>query len=107
MVQTLADFIANPGVKKEFSKDWTWNYRMVRRSGSNPEPWVLYAVHEVFYEDGITVGVTGEGDSPVGEDRDELIQDWEHYRAAWTRPVLVFDGDRNRFVGEEPPLEVK
>ena len=107
MVQTLEGFMANSISKKEPAKEWTWNYRVVRRSGSLPAPWVIYAVHEVFYEEGNPVWMAEEGGSPAGEDRDELAQDWEHYRAAWVRPVLVFDGGRNKFIGTEPPLEVK
>jgi hypothetical protein len=82
----------------------TWNYRVVRMSGSNPEPWVHYAIHEVYYEQEIPNLLTEKGVSPSGEDRAEFLRDWKQYQRAIVDPVLLYDSDAEKFIGEEPPL---
>ena len=69
----------------------TWNYRII----SHPHPGFdenermrTYQIHEVYIDDGKIIGFTEKGIEPFGESMDELRQDFEHMKAAFTKPVL-------------------
>ena len=77
----------------------TWNYRIVHRHFECPdhgedcslcsEEW---AIHEVYYNAaGEPYAVTVNPMAPLGETLEEFKDDFEHYAAAFTKPVLEYD----------------
>ncbi len=80
-----------------------WSYRLVKMIN---EHGCYYTVHEVYYQHGEPWMLTEDEISPGGEDITEFKESLEMYLHDITRPILVYDMDTNKFVGEEPnPLQ--
>ena len=67
----------------------TWNYRLVKSThGVN----VLYAIHEVYYDDhGTPKSIT---ENPVGvtaESKDDIMTTLRHMERALTMPTLNYE----------------
>ena len=66
----------------------TWNYRVIKHQPEKGHV-VLYAVHEVYYnDDGSTNGHTENAIWPVGETIEELRSDINRMLLALDRPVI-------------------
>ena len=59
-----------------------WNYRIIKTKAG-------YQVHEVYYKKGKPTYWTTEGVSPSGDKLCDLNDDWEHYKIAFEKPVLI------------------
>jgi hypothetical protein len=59
---------------------------------------VLYGVHEVYYERGEPVSLSGIIVSPIGEDKHEFEKSWELFQKAFEKPTLTFNADMNQFI---------
>ena len=82
----------------------SWNYRVVKEVFRKEHK--SYSVHEVYYDgSGRPNGVTSLDVSPGGEDANEFLKSLALWNTAIEKPVLIFDNEKNVFVGEEPPLE--
>lgn len=63
-----------------------WNYRMMRQVCHDE---IIYGIHEVYYDENgnvknWTVNVLG----PKGETYEDFIADFEHWMAAFDKPLL-------------------
>ena len=82
----------------------TWNYRII----SHPPYGVVgnegertYQIHEVYTDEGKIIGFTEKGIEPFGESMDDLRQDFEYMKLAFTKPVLrVEDLEKASHFGE-------
>ena len=67
----------------------TWNYRLVKRTHGDD---VLYAIHEVYYDDhGTPESIT---ESPVGvtaESKSDIMTTLRHMERALTMPTLNYE----------------
>lgn len=74
----------------------TWDYRIVRRSYSDPDDGVSmqYDIHEAYYDDSNDSKpnlITVDGVPPTGETLQELKTDLAHMILAFDRPVLDYE----------------
>ena len=65
-----------------------WNHRVIRE---DKEYGALYAIHEVYYEDGKPVGYTEKPLPPIGETLGELEFEIDRFKEAIKKPVLTED----------------
>ena len=76
----------------------TWNHRLVRRVIHTPDPGigvdpeVLFAIHEVYYDDnGKPENITAEPIAAAGETVEEVMTDLHRMLRACEKPVLEYD----------------
>ena len=66
----------------------SWNYRIIKSKQG-------FQVHEVYYDSkGKPDAWTKEEVSPHGETLCKLSDDFEHYKEAFNKPVLVLKGNK-------------
>lgn len=87
----------------------SWNYRVVHRKGTNTLggrqiPYDYYEVHEVYYNGPTPDGMSAKGSWPGGQSIKSFLSDWRSYRKAMVKPVLIWDDNKGKFLGEEPAL---
>ena len=87
---TIADAMGNLVSTASDGAKMTWNYRVVQRV---EQTCTTYAIHEVFYGNGIPKLVTEDAVAPMGESLEELRRDIEHYMLALDKPILDYDKD--------------
>lgn len=83
-----------------------WNYRLVKHTNyCTKKNYVYYSVREIFYDNsGIPDGISSEDSGPVGETLEEFQEDFELYKKALEKSVLVFDWNLEKFVDEMPEV---
>jgi len=84
----IADVMGNLVPAASDGAKMTWNYRVIQRV----EP-TTYAIHEVYYDNGIPKLVTENAVAPMGESPEELRRDCQHYILALDKPILDYDKD--------------
>lgn len=61
-----------------------WNYRIIFDPKSNS-----YSIHEVYYKNNKPCSWTENGICPFGESLDELSEDFEMMKEAFSKPCLT------------------
>jgi len=74
----------------------SWNYRIVKQtfppSGPDGEIHEDYAIHEVYYDDdGNPESLSAEPAKAVGNDLNDLRNEFENMSAALSQPVLNYE----------------
>lgn len=80
-----------------------WNYRLVEIKHKHPiynDYYFDYSIQEVYYNDkdepdGLTTESAGIGF--VADDLEDVYDELERVLKAFTKPVLYFDDDKNKF----------
>lgn len=85
----------------------SWNYRVVKTISSKGSWPSFYSVHDVYYESGTPSSINQNESSPFGPTRESFSRSVVAFSKALVKPVLIFDWDTDKFVGEEPPLVEK
>jgi hypothetical protein len=91
-------------VKKWRSK-MSWNYRIVHSFGVDTKKkikWNSYGVYEVYYDkNGDPDYMTQNMVSPRGTTLSEFFKSWILYKKAFTKDILHYDNDKNKFVNKD------
>lgn len=86
----------------------SWNYRIVvENKGKEEEFW---SIREVYYnKQGLIYAMTEESQSPIGEDMEELKEDFLHMQEAFHKDVIVLDNfkfaEADYLTGEEEEIK--
>jgi hypothetical protein len=80
-----------------------WNYRLVHVF-SKEQDYDYYEVREVYYTDWMPAGIAVGYAAPGGDTVEEFLSSWRLYQSALAKPILVFDDDKDRFIGQENPI---
>lgn len=78
----------------------SWNYRIVvENKGTEEEFW---SIREVYYnKQGLIYAMTQESQAPIGEDEQELTDDFLHMQHAFYKDVIVLDNFKFAKADEE------
>jgi hypothetical protein len=68
-----------------------WNYRVIFDPGSTS-----YSIHEVYYENDKPCSWSENGICPFGESLEELSEDFEMMKKAFSEPILEIKSDKGR-----------
>lgn len=79
-----------------------WNYRVVKTIyPSSDGELAEYQIHEVYYTNDKPDGLSKNGMSPSGDSVENLVNDFERFKKAFSKPCIVYDEKTNAIVGEE------